>query len=99
MQPEHCDGVSTAPILQNVSSSAANDIGSEKNFHHTEHQEILSYLLLELFMDSIQCILDGYTLHVPCSDLKPKWEVQVDLLDWRLCEHLLEHSRLIQCRW
>jgi len=64
---------------------------------YCEHLKASSYLLLELLMDSIQCILDGDTLQVPCSHLEPKWEVQVDLLDWRLCEHLLEHARLIQC--
>lgn len=49
-----------------------------------------AYPLLELLVDGIQCILDCHALEVPCNDLESQWEVQVNLLDWWLCEHLLQ---------
>ena len=49
----------------------------------------LPHLLLELFMDRIQGILDCYPFQVPCSDFKPQWEVEVNLLDrWSRKEFL-----------
>ena len=50
-----------------------------------------SYLLLELLMDCIHCILDGNTLQVPCGDFEAKWEMQINLLERRVGEELLEH--------
>ena len=49
------------------------------------------YLFLELLMDCIHCILDGNTLQVPCSDFEAKWEMQINLLERRVGEELLEH--------
>lgn len=40
-----------------------------------------TYPLLELLVDSIQCVLDGDALHVSRMDLKAEREVQGDLLD------------------
>ena len=45
-----------------------------------EH-DLMTYLLLELLVDSVTGILDGHTLVVSSRDLKPEREVQVDLLD------------------
>jgi hypothetical protein len=57
------------------------------------------YLLLELLMDSIQCILDGDTFQVSGSDLKPKREVEVNFLNWRICQELLQCFLVVYCRW
>lgn len=43
-------------------------------------------LLLELFVDGIQGILDGDTLQIPGGDLQAQGEVQVNLLDWGVDE-------------
>lgn len=47
-------------------------------------------LLLELLVDGIYCILDGYTLEVSGRDGKPEREHQVDLLDRRSDEVLFQ---------
>ena len=57
-----------------------------------------SYLLLELFVDGIQSVLDGYTLQVPRRNLQAQREVQVDLLDRRCGEELLQYFFVIQRR-
>lgn len=49
-----------------------------------------TYSLLELLVNGIQCILDCHALEVPCNNLESQWEVQVNLLDWWLREHLLQ---------
>lgn len=56
-----------------------------------------TYLFLELFVDSIQSVLDGYPLQVSRCNLEAQWEVQVDLLDWRCGEELLQCFLVIQC--
>lgn len=49
-----------------------------------------SYLLLERLVDGIHGVPDGYALEVPCCYVQPCLEVEVNLLDWRCCEHDLE---------
>lgn len=49
-----------------------------------------AYPLLELLVDGIQCILDCHALEIPCNNLESQWEVQINLLDWWLREHLLQ---------
>lgn len=44
-------------------------------------RRVYADLLLELFVDGIQGILDGDTLQIPGGDLQTQGEVQVNLLD------------------
>lgn len=53
--------------------------------------------LLELLVNGIHCILDGDSLEVSCRHLQAEREVQVDLLDWWLCEQLLQDVLVIDC--
>ena len=46
--------------------------------------------LLELLVDCVQRILDCDSLEVPCCYLESEGEMEVNLLDRRCCEHLLE---------
>lgn len=52
--------------------------------------ELVSYLLFELLVDRIQCVLDCYSLEVAGRDLKPERPVKVDLLDGWSGQELLE---------
>lgn len=56
-----------------------------------------TYLLLELFVDSIQSVFDGYALQVSRCNLEAQWEVQVDLLDRWCGEEFLQCFLVIQC--
>lgn len=51
--------------------------------------------LLVWLVDRIECILDGDTLEVSCCDLKPEREVEINLLDRRCCEELLQDILLV----
>jgi len=60
---------------------------------------LVSHPLLELLVDSIQCILDRDAFEVPCCYLETEGEVKVNLLNWRCCEHLLEVLLVVyRCR-
>lgn len=41
-------------------------------------------------MDGIHGVPDGYPLEIPCCYVQPRLEVEVNLLDWRCCEHHLK---------
>lgn len=45
-----------------------------------------TYLLLELLVDGIKCILDCDSLQISGGDLEAQGEVQVNLLDWGVDE-------------
>lgn len=65
------------------------------NFHSTG----LTYLLLELFMNCVQSILDGDAFEIPRSNFESQREMQVNLLDGRVCEKLLQSFLVLQgCR-
>lgn len=49
-----------------------------------------SYPLLERLVDGIHGVPDGYPLEIPCCYVQPRLEVEVNLLDWRCCEHHLK---------
>jgi len=53
--------------------------------------------LLVRLVDGVQGIFDGDALDVACCDFQAKREVQVDLLDWRRCEELLEGLLVLYC--
>lgn len=58
-----------------------------------------THLLFELLVDSIQRIFYCDTFHVSCCYTQAQWELQVNLLDWRGCEGLLEDVFVIEsCR-
>ena len=57
----------------------------------------LTYPLLILLVDRIQCVLDGNALEVPCRDLKAEGEVEVNLLDGGCREEFLESIPLLRC--
>ena len=56
---------------------------------------MLSDLLLELLVNGVQRIFDGNTLQVPRCYLQAEGEVQVNLLDRRSGEHLLQRFFVI----
>ena len=58
-----------------------------------------TYPLFELLVDSVQRILDGNALHVPCRDLEPQREVQGDLLDLGYAQWQSEIRWVLDCRW
>jgi hypothetical protein len=49
-------------------------------------------------VDGIQGVLDGDALEVPRRHFQPQWEVEVNLLDRRRCEELLEDLLVLNCR-
>lgn len=57
------------------------------------------YLLFELLVDSVQCVLNRYSLQVPGSDFEPKREVQINLLDRRVSQEFFQYCRIIYRRW
>jgi hypothetical protein len=56
-----------------------------------------TYPLLELLVNRVQRVLDGYSFEVPCCYLEPEGEVEVNLLDWWRREHLLEELLVVYC--
>ena len=60
-------------------------------FELLEQGWYLACLLLELFVDCVQCVLDRYPFQIACSDFEAQRKVQVNLLDRRGSEVLLEN--------
>lgn len=58
-----------------------------------------TYLFLELFMDCVQCILDGHTLQVSCSNFQAQGKMKVNLLHGRCCEELLQRIPIVNSGW
>ena len=50
-------------------------------------------------MDGIQCILNRDTFQVPCSDFESQREVQINLLDGRSSEELLQRLLFVYRCW
>lgn len=48
-------------------------------------------------MDCVQSILDRDPFEVPGRDFKPQWKMQIDLLDWRRSEELLQYFLVVKC--
>ena len=85
-----------APIHHQPKYRGLLAFSSITNENQSDSFKMIAHLFLELLVDCIQSILDRYAFQVPCSDFKPQWEVQVNLLDRRLSEHLFEDILLIK---
>jgi hypothetical protein len=58
-----------------------------------------TYPLLELLVDSIQCVLDCDALQIPRGNFKAQWEVESNLLDLWVAQWQLQESRIFDsCR-